>query len=83
MAVSDNEAGKVERSPTATCDPRFLQRPCRVDCTGSLLTSEVKRLRAWLVLGSGTAWEYLRVLFHTARFIVADGHTESSAPDLF
>ena len=66
MAVSDNEAGKVERSPTATCDPRFLQRPCRVDCTGSLLTSEVKRLRAWLVLGSGTAWEYLRVLHHPA-----------------
>ena len=26
MAVSDNETGKVERSPTATCDPRFLHR---------------------------------------------------------
>ena len=33
-----------------------------LECTGSLLTSEVKRLRARLVLGSGTAWEYLRVL---------------------
>ena len=26
------------------------------------MISEVKRLRARLVLGSGTAWEYLRVL---------------------
>ena len=26
MAVSDNEAGKVERGPTATRDPRFLHR---------------------------------------------------------
>ena len=30
--------------------------------TGSLLTSEVKRHRARLVLGWGTAWEDLRVL---------------------
>ena len=37
-------------------------RPYRVECTGSLLTSEVKRLRARLVLGSGTALKYLRVL---------------------
>ena len=37
-------------------------RPYRVEYTGSLLTSEVKRRRARLVLGWGTAWEYLRVL---------------------
>ena len=37
-------------------------RPYRVECTGSLLTSEVKRRRARLVLGWGTAWEDLRVL---------------------
>ena len=37
-------------------------RPYRVECTGSLLTSEVKRHRARLVLGWGTAWEHLRVL---------------------
>ena len=37
-------------------------RPYRVKCTGSLLTSEVKRRRARLVLGWGTAWEDLRVL---------------------
>ena len=37
-------------------------RPYQVECTGSLLTSEVKRLRAPLVLGWGTAWEHLRVL---------------------
>ena len=37
-------------------------RPYRVECTGSLSTSEVKRHRAWLVLGWGTAWEDLRVL---------------------
>ena len=36
-------------------------RPYRVECTGSLLTSEVKRRRARLVLGWGTAWEDLRV----------------------
>ena len=47
---------------------RFLRagcirwRPYRVECTGSLLTSEVKRRRARLVLGWGTAWEDLRVL---------------------
>ena len=38
------------------------RRPYRVEYTGSLLTSEVKRRRARLVLGWGTAWEDLRVL---------------------
>ena len=38
------------------------RRPYRVECTGSLLTSEVKQHRARLVLGWGTAWEDLRVL---------------------
>ena len=37
-------------------------RPYRVECTGSLSTSEVKRHRAWLVLGWGTAWEHPEVL---------------------
>ena len=37
-------------------------QPYHVECTGSLLTSEVKRHRARLVLGWGTAWEDLRVL---------------------
>ena len=37
-------------------------RPYRVECTGSLSTSEVKRHRAQLVLGWGTAWEAFRVL---------------------
>ena len=37
-------------------------RPYRVECTGSLSTSEVKRHRARLVLGWGTAWEHPRVL---------------------
>ena len=40
--------------------PRW--RPYRVECTGSLPTSEVKRRRARLVLGWGTAREDLRVL---------------------
>ena len=35
----------------------FRRRPYRVECTGSLLTSEVKRRRARLVLGWGTARE--------------------------
>ena len=47
-------------------------RPYRVEHTGSLLTSEVKRHRARLVLGWGTAREDLRVLsafmFHWRRF---------------
>ena len=34
-----------------------LRRPYRVECTGSLSTSEVKQRRARLVLGWGTAWE--------------------------
>jgi hypothetical protein len=38
------------------------RRPYRVECTGSLLTSEVKRRRARLVLGWGTAREDRRVL---------------------
>ena len=38
------------------------RRPYRVECTGSLSTSEVKQHRARLVLGWGTAWEDLRVL---------------------
>ena len=37
-------------------------RPYRVECAGSLPTSEVKRRRARLVLGWGTAREDLRVL---------------------
>ena len=40
----------------------FRWRPYRVECTGSLLTSEVKRHRARLVLGWGTAWEHPGVL---------------------
>ena len=45
-------------------------RPYRVECTGSLLTSEVKRRRARSVLGWGTAREDLRVLsaFYSSSF---------------
>ena len=42
--------------------PDRRRRPYRVECTGSLSTSEVKQRRARLVLGWGTAWEDLRVL---------------------
>jgi hypothetical protein len=38
-------------------DDSIRRRPYRVECTGSLLTSEVKRRRARLVLGWGTARE--------------------------
>ena len=50
----------------------FRWRPYRVECTGSLLTSEVKRHRARLVLGWGTAREDLRVLsaFRFVLFLV-------------
>ena len=40
----------------------FRWRPYRVECAGSVPTSEVKRRRARLVLGWGTAREDLRVL---------------------
>jgi hypothetical protein len=40
-------------------DDSIRRRPYRVECTGSLLTSEVKRRRARLVLGWGTARETL------------------------
>ena len=43
--------------------------------TGSLLTSEVKRYRARLVLGWGTAWEDLRVLSAFSVDVVALLHT--------
>ena len=51
-----------------TCTRVLCWRPYRVECTGSLPTSEVKRRRARLVLGWGTAREVLRVLsaFHSA-----------------
>ena len=45
------------------------RRPYRVECTGSLPTSEVKRRRARLVLGWGTAREHLRVLSAFARVL--------------
>ena len=45
---------------TKSRDTRW--RPYLVEYTGSLLTSEVKLPRAWLVLGWGTAWEHLQVL---------------------
>ena len=40
----------------------YRWRPYRVECTGSLPTSEITRRRARLVLGWGTAREDLRVL---------------------
>jgi hypothetical protein len=43
-------------------DDRIRRRPYRVERTGSLLTSEVKRPRAQLALGWGTAREDIRVL---------------------
>ena len=48
------------RTNASVLDHRW--RPCRVECTGFLPTSEVKRRRARLVLGWGTAREDLRVL---------------------
>ena len=47
-------------------DKDLRWRPYHVECTGSLPNSEVKRRRARLVLGWGTAREDLRVLpaFH-------------------
>ena len=52
------------------CEPSIIDNKSTVladghtvaENTGSLLTSEVKRHRARLVLGWGTAWEDLRVL---------------------
>ena len=52
----------LQALPLFTLIPYVCWRPYHVECTGSLLTSEVKRHRAQLVLGWGTAWEDLRVL---------------------
>ena len=49
------------------------RRPYRVECTGSLFTSEVKQYRARLVLGRGTAWEDLRVLSAFLQCFVCHG----------
>ena len=38
------------------------RRPYQLECTGSLLTPDVNQVRAWIVLGWGTAWEALEVL---------------------
>ena len=48
-------------APVGQMRGRCRWRPYRVECTGSLPTSEVKRRRARLVLGWGTAREDLRV----------------------
>ena len=58
------------RALLANSDKCFRCRPYYVENTGSLPNSEVKRRKARLVLGSGTAWEPLRVLtaFFPAHF---------------
>jgi hypothetical protein len=43
-------------------DDRIRRRPYRAECTGSLLTSKVKRRTARLLLGWGAAREDFRVL---------------------
>jgi hypothetical protein len=43
-------------------DYRIRRRPYRVECTGPLLASNLKRRRARLVLGWGTAREEFSVL---------------------
>ena len=53
----------------AWTSPFLRRRPYRVECTGSLSTSEVKQHRARLVLGWGTAWEDLRVLSASFHFL--------------
>ena len=68
-----------DKKGTATAPHRFRRRPYRVECTGSLSTSEVKQHRARLVLGWGTAWEDLRVLSAFCMF----GIPSSSAPPGF
>ena len=55
-------------------------RPYHLECTGSLSTSEVKRDRARLVLGWGTAWENLRVLSAFVKASSAPGYFGSSWP---
>ena len=55
-------------------------RPYRVECTGSLPTSEVKRRRARLVLGWGTAREDLRVL---PAFVPACLHSSNCCNNVF
>ena len=55
-------------------------RPYRVECTGSLSTSGVKRHRARLVLGWGTAWEHLRVLPAFAPFPHTHTHPHPQQP---
>ena len=51
--------------------PGALRAPYRVECTGSLLTSEVTLRRARLVLGRGTAWAaWLALLVASTVFAV-------------
>ena len=55
--------------------------PYRVECTGSLLTSEVKRLRARLVLGPGCLWtpsgvvSFFSLLFQHPVLVTQHAHT--------
>jgi hypothetical protein len=59
-----NEKGRMDllhRTIAVENDYFVRRRPYRVEYTGSLLTSEVKRHRPRLVLGWGTAWEHTRV----------------------
>ena len=65
-AIADLQVDVCDCDATLPC----RRRPYCVECTGSLLTSEVKQRRARSVLGWGTAWEDLRVL---SAFVVPQG----------
>ena len=66
IAKSPYESGQnvqvEKKTPLALTFLPSRWRPYNVEYTGSLLTSEVKRHMARLVLGWGTAWEHPGVL---------------------
>ena len=75
FSSSTRELGREKRVRPLTQEPllfSFRQRPYRIEYTGSLPNSAVKRCRARLVLGWGTAWESLWVLLAFC-FLYMDG----------
>ena len=62
IRTSQSLAEQIRTTFRRSTTHSIRRRPYRVEYTGSLLTSEVKRRKARLVLGWGTAREDLRVL---------------------
>ena len=85
IAKSPYESGQnvqvEKKTPLALTFLPSRWRPYNVEYTGSLLTSEVKRHMARLVLGWGTAWEHPGVLPAFLSSFLKEAYTKTRRTD--